>query len=65
MKRLKIGTKVRTLYDHSETGTVTRHIKKIHGDLPNDLDGQWHLIRFDRDGKLGTIHRNMLAISNG
>lgn len=57
------GTKVRTLYEHSETATV---VKPRKGEsLPST---GWHIVQFDDDeyGKCGRlcVHREMLALSN-
>ncbi len=57
---LQPGTKVRTLYEHSETGTV---IKPGKESLP--MPGpDWCIVKFDRDGKKACLHRSMLALSN-
>jgi hypothetical protein len=57
---MTIGTKVRTLYEHSETGKIVKPRKE---NLP--LPGaDWFIIKFDRDGKKACIHRSMMAISN-
>ena len=54
------GTKVRTLYQHSETGTVCRPTKE---NLP--MPGpEWFVVKYDRDGAKAVIHRNMLALAN-
>jgi hypothetical protein len=60
MGALAIGTKVQTLYEHSETATVVRPTK---ASLP--LPGpDWCLIQFDSDGERLCAHRDMLAVSN-
>lgn len=54
------GTKVRTLYEHSETGTI---INPPKASLP--LPGpDWHVVKFDVDGVYLCIHRSMFSISN-
>lgn len=57
---IRAGTKVRTLYDHSETGTVLRPRKES---LPKP-GPDWFLVRFDHDGGKLYIHREMFAVSN-
>lgn len=57
---MDIGTKVRTLYEHSATGVVVRP-RKSEGTPSAD----WFIVRFDDDGGRLCIHREMLAISNG
>ena len=59
MTTLKIGTKVRTLYQHSETGTVVKPRKGEGVPTP-----EWFIVKFDRDGGKLCIHRTMLAVSN-
>ena len=60
MASIKPGTPVRTLYQHSETGTIC---KPTRAALP--LPGpDWHIIKFDHDGGKLCIHRSMFAISN-
>ena len=58
--QIAAGTKVRTTYEHSETGTICRPTK---ASLP--MPGpDWFVVKYDRDGKKAIIHRNMLALSN-
>jgi hypothetical protein len=54
------GTKVRTLYEHSETGVICRPTKASLP-MPN---ADWFVIKFDRDGGKLCVHRSMLAIRN-
>lgn len=56
---MKIGTKVRTLYQHSETGMIVKP-RKGEGTPSSD----WYIVKFDRDGAKLCIHRSMLSISN-
>lgn len=57
---MTIGTKVRTLYEHSEAGTIVKPRKES---LP--LPGpDWFVIKFDADGKKACIHRSMMAVRN-
>lgn len=56
---MKIGTKVRTLYQHSETGTVVKPRKGESTPTP-----EWNVVRFDLDGARGCIHNDMLTLSN-
>ena len=60
MDKLATGTKVRTLYHHSETATIVKP-RKANLPLPGP---DWYLIKFDSDGGKACIHRNMFAISN-
>lgn len=57
---MQIGTKVRTLYEHSETGTIVRP-RKVSLPLPSP---DWFIIQFDDDGGRLCIHRDMLAVRN-
>lgn len=57
---MTIGTKVRTLYEHSETGVIVRPRK---GQSVPSAD--WHLVQFDQDGARLCIHESMLTLSNG
>lgn len=54
------GTKIRTTYEHSETGTI---VKPRRGEGVPTPD--WFVVRFDRDGGRLRIHRSMLVLSNG
>lgn len=56
---LAVGTKIRTLYQHSETGTVIKP-RKVNLPLPGP---GWVIVRFD-DGGGACIHESMLAIAN-
>lgn len=51
---MKRGTKIVTLYEHSQTGEIVRPVKKLSG---------WYLVRFD-DGSRMTIHGDMMAVRN-
>lgn len=67
--KFKPGTKCRTLYQYSETVTILRKTKKrTEADVAyfgsREKADQWHLVRFDRDGKKAVIHQNMMALSN-
>ncbi len=58
--QITAGTKVRTTYEHSETGTI---IKTPKSAMP--LPGpDWFVIKFDRDGDRLCIHRSMFNIAN-
>lgn len=54
------GTKVRTLYQHSETGTLVRP-RNVNLPMPGP---DWFIIQFDSDGKKSCIHRSMFAVRN-
>lgn len=56
---MTIGTKVRTLYQHSETGQI---VKPRKSETPPSAD--WFIVKFDSDGKKLCIHRSMLAVRN-
>ncbi len=56
---MTIGTKVRTLYEHSETGQI---VKPRKGCEPPSAD--WFTVQFDSDDRRLCIHREMLAIRN-
>ena len=53
------GTKVRTLYQHSETGQI---VKPRKGETPPSAD--WFVVKFDCDAAKMFIHRDMLAVRN-
>jgi hypothetical protein len=55
-----IGAKVRTLYQHSETGTIVRP-RKVNLPLPGP---DWFIVQFDSDGKKLCIHRSMFVVRN-
>jgi len=57
---MTFGTKVRTLYQHSETGTIIKP-PKVSLPLPGP---DWYVIKFDSDGGRLCIHRSMFAVSN-
>ena len=57
---MKVGTKVLTLYEHSETGIICRP-RKANLPMPGP---DWLIVKFDRDGAKACIHRDMLAVSN-
>lgn len=61
MTDIKTGTKVRTLYQHSESAVVVKPRKSA---LPKP-GPDWFLIRFDSDGKHLYCHRTMFAVANG
>lgn len=55
-----IGTAIRTLYEHSETGRIVKPRKES---LP--LPGpDWFIVQFDSDGKKACIHRSMFVVRN-
>ena len=56
---MQIGTKVRTTYEHSETGTICRP-RAESLPLPSP---DWFVIKFD-DGKKACIHRSMFNVAN-
>lgn len=56
---MEIGTKVRTLYQHSERATVVKP-RKVNLPMPGP---DWLLIRFE-DGKQVCCHRSMVAVCN-
>lgn len=55
-----IGKRVRTLYEHSEAGTIVRP-RRANLPLPGP---DWFIIRFD-DGQKACINRSMFALANG
>ena len=57
---MTFGTKVRTLYQHSETGTIIKP-PKVALPLPGP---DWYVIKWDIDGHKAVIHRSMFAVSN-
>ena len=56
---MRIGTQVRTRYQHSETGVI---VKPRKSEAPPSTD--WVIVRFDTDGRKLCVHRSMLAIAN-
>ncbi len=56
---MNIGTKVRTLYEHSETAAVVK--PRANEGVPS---ADWFIIRWDADGKRACCHRDVLAIRN-
>lgn len=56
---MQIGTKVRTTYEHSETGVI---VKARKSEAPPSAD--WHIVRSDIDGARLCIHRDMMVIRN-
>lgn len=59
MTEVKPGTKVRTLYQFSETGTILRP-RKVNLPLPGP---DWYMISFDAGGG-ACIHRSMFTLAN-
>ncbi len=57
---MQIGTKVRTLYQHSETAVI---VKPRRENLPLPGPG-WFIIKWDSDGGKSCCHRDMLAVRN-
>ena len=57
---MQIGTKVRTLFQHSETGTIVRP-RKVNLPLPSP---DWVIVQLDDDGDRLCMHRDMLAVRN-
>lgn len=57
---MKTGTKIRTLYQYSETGIICRP-RKSQLPLPGP---DWFIIKFDIDGKQVCIHRTMFVERN-
>lgn len=57
---MQVGTKVRTKYEHSETGIVVR-TRRSELPLPTP---EWNIIKSDIDGARLCIHNEMLSISN-
>lgn len=57
---LPIGTKVRTLYQHSETATIIKP-PRVSLPLPSP---DWFIVKSDIDGARLCIHRDMLAVRN-
>jgi hypothetical protein len=53
---MKFGTKIRTLYEHSQVGTIVTKRHRVPG--PG-----WHIVRFD-DGSRLCIHEDMMVIRN-
>ncbi len=58
---MKTGTKVRTTYEHSETGIIVRP-RAASLPLPSP---DWFVIKFDSDGRKVCIHRSMFNVTNG
>jgi len=58
--QIAAGTKVRTTYQHSETGTIIKP-PKVSLPLPGS---DWYVIKFDVDGGKNCIHRSMFNVSN-
>lgn len=66
---LKAGTKIRTLYQYSETAVVLRKTKaRIAADIRywgcEEKAAAWYLIRWDSDGKKACCHRDMMVVRN-
>lgn len=59
VETMKIGTKVRTLYQFSETGVI---VKPRKGEMPPTPE--WHIVKFDDGGDKLCVHHAMLAVSN-
>ena len=59
---MKIGTKIRTLYQFSETGTIVKPRTK-RGEGTGGMPG-WHMVQFDFDGGRAVIHENMMVVRN-
>ena len=57
--QIAAGTKVRTTYEHSETGTIIK-TPKVAIPLPGP---DWYVIKFDDGGRL-CIHRSMFNVAN-
>lgn len=57
---IKAGTKIRTLYQFSETGVICRP-RKSSLPMPGP---DWFIIKFDVDGKKLCIHRSMFVVRN-
>lgn len=58
---MKPGTKVRTLYQYSETATNVKPRARYGEGVPGP---DWFIIRWDADGKRACCHRDMLAVRN-
>lgn len=56
---MKIGTRVTTLYEYSQTGVI---VKPRRGETPPTSD--WYIVQFDDSGGKMCIHRSMLAQSD-
>lgn len=54
------GTKIRTTYQHSETGLIVRP-RAENLPLPSP---DWRIVKFDRDGAKVCMHVSMMAIRN-
>lgn len=57
MNTFQVGDRVQTLYEKSELATV---IMPRHKELP--LLPGWYVVRYDYDGRRGTIHGDMLML---
>jgi hypothetical protein len=57
---MKPGTKIRTTYEHSETGIICRP-RAENLPLPSP---DWFIIKFDRDGAKLCVHRSMFVVDN-
>ena len=69
MTTLQVGTRVRDLYEHSETHTIVRKTKAQRAaDIryfgSEDKADQWFRVRSDASKRVVLMHREMLAPSN-
>lgn len=56
---MKVGDKVRTTYQHSETATIVKPRKR------EGVPGSgWHIIQWDCDGKRACCHEDMMVLRN-
>lgn len=59
VSKIKPETKVRTLYQFSETGVIAKPSKGEGGPTP-----EWYVVQFDESGGRMCVHETMLAVSN-
>ena len=60
MDSMKTGTKIRTLFEHSETGTIVRP-RKVNLPLPS---ADWVIVQLDDGGDRLCMHRDMFVVRN-
>lgn len=66
---IKAGTRVRDLYQYSETHIVMRQTKREREENARYWGGEakaaeWHKVRSERDGTRAYMHRDMLTLAN-
>lgn len=60
MAKLKRGTRIRTLYEYSESGEIvgTQTLRLTSGE-----DETWYVVRYDHGGRM-CVHPSMFAVAN-